>query len=282
MPTEIDNDAQKLELDLKLEERKFLFEQRKYEDDLRANERKLALQEKELSQKRSDPLIIVVIGGVIAALANAGVSYYNGTQQIELETTKHANELDSEKYKTEALRISDASKSADQVQNACRLNFLLDFDLITNEILRTRVNKFLREKKAPEVAGIEPTNATETYKNGEYTSICTIETTSLAANNPVSVDYKPVTYTKDINSQPTEKKPIQSLTFSTGWISGGHSQSEACSQAVALYQPQFPGKSLESAGASEDSRKDILGHVTYNYRCTINVFDSPSAERLSK
>jgi hypothetical protein len=59
------------------------------------------------------------------------------------------------------------------------------------------------------------------------------------------------------------------FTFTTGWIGGGHNQAEACSQALATLMSKNPGKKFKVINSSEESRKDFLGHVTYNYSCRI-------------
>lgn len=266
--------------DASLEERKFLFEQKKHQDELAAEARKVDLQERELSQKRSDPLMVAVVGGLIAAFASVGVSYYTGRKQIETEKTRHDTEMEAEKYKAESSLISEAVKSTDQVQNTCRLYFLLSFNLVTNDALRARVNDFLREKKGAEIPGTEAVGGANASRS-EYTSVCTITTNPVAPTqvppqngqaSPSADGQKTTT-----GAAPSKGRLIQSLSYSTGWIGGGHSQGEACAQAVAAYSPQFPGKILESSSASEEVRKDFVGHVTYNYHCVVNVFDTVSA-----
>jgi hypothetical protein len=263
-----------------LEERKFLFEQRKHQDEIDAEARNLDLQERELLQKRSDPLMVAVVGGLIAAFASVGVSYYTGRNQIETEKARHDTEMEAEKYKAESSLVSEAVKSTDQVQNTCRLYYLLSFNLVTNDALRTRVNDFLREKKGAETAGTEAAGETNAARS-EYTSVCTITTSPVATpqGQPQSGQASPAGdgQKTTTGAPPAKGKLIQSLNYSTGWIGGGHSQGEACAQAVAAYTPQFPGKILESSSASEDVRKDFVGHVTYNYHCVVNVFETASA-----
>lgn len=268
-----------------LDERRFLFEQLQHAHSKQMDELKYSLQQKELLQKRSDPLLVVIIGGIIAALANAGVSYYTGTQQISLETTKHENNLVAEKYKAEATRISDATKSNDQIRNACQLDFLLKFELITNEKLKSSVNQFLRDRKGAEAYSPE-TVAPSDQSRREYTSICSISTTSsitadsdriTADNDKIKVDAD--TKTKSGSPPKTdplprlEKKLIKSLSYETDWIGGGHSQAEACNRAIATYKNQYSDKILEPGAASEQVRKDWIGRVTYKYSCTVNVYD---------
>lgn len=263
-----------------LEERRFVFDQRKHQDEMDAEARKIDLQKQELSRKHSDPLMVAVVGGLIAAFASIGVSYYTGRNQIETEKARHDTEMEAEKYKAESSLVSEAVKSIDQVQNTCRLYYLLSFDLVTNEALRARVNDFLREKKGAEIAGTEVVGSPNSSKS-EYTSVCTI-TTSPAATTQARPQNGQATPAADPQKTTTGAAPlkgrlVQSLTYSTGWIGGGHSQGEACAQAVAAYSPQFPGKILEGSSASEDVRKDLIGHVTYNYHCVVNVFETASS-----
>ncbi|WP_461655894.1 WD40 repeat domain-containing protein [Methylorubrum aminovorans] len=98
-------------------------------------------------------------------------------------------------------------------------------------------------------------------------------------SSPAAASIPPIRTDKPADLPRVQKVFIKSLTFDTGWVGGEHSQSEACSQAIRIYQPQFPGKILESAGSSESSRKEFIGKSTYRYVCKFNVFEMQATNR---
>ena len=57
----------------------------------------------------------------------------------------------------------------------------------------------------------------------------------------------------------------------TGRLGGGHNQRDECARLQAQVETQNPGKRVNLVGTSEDSDKDFLGHVTYNYHCTFDI-----------
>lgn len=70
--------------------------------------------------------------------------------------------------------------------------------------------------------------------------------------------------------QPTPQPHI-SLQWSSDWLGGGHNQAEQCKIGQALTASQNPGRTVVVTSSSEDSRKDILGRVTYKYYCSFDV-----------
>ena len=76
----------------------------------------------------------------------------------------------------------------------------------------------------------------------------------------------------------------EDFVSSSGWVSGGRDQKWWCNQAANSFisaRSIGPRHHVEYVGSSEDSRKDILGHVTYNYRCTVRIkWDPLYAERI--
>ena len=72
---------------------------------------------------------------------------------------------------------------------------------------------------------------------------------------------------------PTTPPPstTRRITMDTGRLGGGHNQRDECAQLQAQVETQNPGQMVNLVGTSEDSNKDFLGHVTYNYHCTFDI-----------
>lgn len=75
--------------------------------------------------------------------------------------------------------------------------------------------------------------------------------------------------------------PLPPATWDSEWAGGGHNQQEMCaSGALALGKTDpYRGKVLSLQSASEDSKKDIFGHVEYRYHCTYRVSDASQEKR---
>jgi hypothetical protein len=76
------------------------------------------------------------------------------------------------------------------------------------------------------------------------------------------------------NQPPVQTQPLQpriTVPFSTGWLGGGNNQGDQCKIGQAAVQGQYPGKTVILTGSSEQSRKDIIGRVTYKYFCNFDV-----------
>jgi len=62
-------------------------------------------------------------------------------------------------------------------------------------------------------------------------------------------------------------KPLPKLDpYQTGWVEGGHTQAEYCAPRRDAYQKQYPDLKITWT-ASEENKKDWLGHVQYRYSC---------------
>jgi hypothetical protein len=72
---------------------------------------------------------------------------------------------------------------------------------------------------------------------------------------------------------PTTPPPstTRRVTVETGRLGGGHNQRDECARLQAQVESQNPGQRVNLVGTSEDSDKDFLGHVTYNYHCTFDI-----------
>ena len=72
---------------------------------------------------------------------------------------------------------------------------------------------------------------------------------------------------------PTTPPPstTRQVTVETGRLGGGHNQRDECTRLQAQVENQNPGQRVNLVGTSEDSDKDFLGHVTYNYHCTFDI-----------
>jgi hypothetical protein len=65
--------------------------------------------------------------------------------------------------------------------------------------------------------------------------------------------------------KPASATPVLS-PYSSAWLSGGHNPTEICSPVLEAYKREYPDFEI-TVHTSENSRKDWLGHVTYNYNC---------------
>ena len=73
-------------------------------------------------------------------------------------------------------------------------------------------------------------------------------------------------------SPPPPTPPIAKVSLDSGWLDGGHNQSEVCGGLANQVKVQHLGKDVRIAAMSESNRKDFLGHVTYQYHCQFEVF----------
>jgi hypothetical protein len=73
-------------------------------------------------------------------------------------------------------------------------------------------------------------------------------------------------------TQPPEANAL--VGWDSDWVDGGHNQEEMCNKGIIALggTDQYKGKSLSRLFASEDSKKDFLGHVQYRYHCTFKIF----------
>ncbi len=62
---------------------------------------------------------------------------------------------------------------------------------------------------------------------------------------------------------------------SSGWMSGGHNQAEFCNSLIAQNRTKFPNAQFQVLRSSEESRRQLLGGVQYQYLCTIRVQADP-------
>ncbi len=80
---------------------------------------------------------------------------------------------------------------------------------------------------------------------------------------------------QEIKNPPKTPSPppsaVTRVAVDSGWLDGGHNQSEVCGRLMNDVKAQHPGKDVKLVNSSEDSRKDFLGHVTYNYHCVFEV-----------
>jgi hypothetical protein len=81
------------------------------------------------------------------------------------------------------------------------------------------------------------------------------------------------------NAPSTNTENVVPATWDSPWVGGGHNQQEICNNGVSELgkNDQYKGKVISLQSASEDSRKDFLGHVEYRYHCTYRVSDAGAA-----
>ncbi len=75
---------------------------------------------------------------------------------------------------------------------------------------------------------------------------------------------------------PTNTANFVPVTWDSPWVSGGHNQQEMCNQGISELGKvsQYKGREILMQSATEDSRKDFLGHVEYRYHCIYRVSDT--------
>jgi hypothetical protein len=253
-----------------IEERKLRLEERIFNEELKQRQVSNALEERNL--KKTDPLTLAVVGGLIAAFSSVGVTLLNGMSQVALEREKHDTEMVTEAYRAEAGRILEAIKLGDPDRSACTLKFMIKGGLIQTDTLRTYIDAYLLSRNGGAGVGTNPLTTPQTSPDGNvavetvYTPGCQAAPTIKGITNG-GPDTTPVKTTSD-------GSPLKVLNYTSGWMEGGHNQDEACGSAIAQYQGHFPSKILRRLGSDEASKKDILGHVEYQYFCTVGVFEA--------
>jgi hypothetical protein len=165
------------------------FERRCREADLRLRERETTLKEqnsaqewalkgRELDAKATDqrwarwtnPLVLAVFAAALAALGNAGLTYFNGEEQRKLELTRSNEQIKLEREKVqgqqfieetkaETARILEVIKTADPEKAAANLEFLLKAGLITDEKRKAALKTFLDQRQPGEGPNIPPAGA---------------------------------------------------------------------------------------------------------------------------
>ncbi len=63
---------------------------------------------------------------------------------------------------------------------------------------------------------------------------------------------------------------------SSGWMSGGHNQTDECNKMVAAFLANRPGMQIDIKDRGENSKKDVFGHVEYEYFCSGLLKSNPS------
>jgi len=69
------------------------------------------------------------------------------------------------------------------------------------------------------------------------------------------------------------KNAHETVQLSSGWVGGGHNQDEMCNvvKGTLSSQDKYKNKTIVRLGSSEESQRDLLGHVTYRYLCTFDI-----------
>lgn len=234
------------------------FEQKKWDDEVRLRSRELDIKNNEVqaavctaAQSRwTSPLVVAIFAAALAGLGNAGVAWINGSSSLSLEASKHDEEQTIEETRAEAARILEVVKTGSPDKAAENLGFLLEAGLITNKARSDALTAYIRRRKGGE--GI-----------------------SIATNSPVASSTPIQPETTTTRAGPNAGTPpvptVELIPYESGWLDGGHSQASSCAEGQAKLQPGHPGKTLVLVSSSEQSKKDILGHVTYNYFCNFKV-----------
>jgi hypothetical protein len=252
-----DPDTELEKLKLGLEKQKFEFEKAKWEDDRHSREREFNLKMREVeanvSAQNLSRIVIPIAAAILAALltgaASVVVAWKTADWQSYLEDTKEADthKLEQERAeatrkleqeKAQATRVTGAIKD-DADKTADNLKLLVDLGLISDKNVSDKITEY--RKNRPGGAGA-----------GEVAS-------------------PPATEPKNPPQPESQVKTQDTVLFQSGWVGGGHNQNEMCQQGIQALKGQFPGKTLSVVSSDEQSRKDFLGHVEYNYSCVFHV-----------
>jgi hypothetical protein len=252
-----DPDTELEKLKLGFEKQKFEFEKAKWEDDKRSREREFNLKMREVeanvSAQNLSRIVIPIAAAILAALltgaASVVVAWKTADWQSYLENTKEADthKLEQEKAeatrkleqeKAQATRVTGAIKD-DADKTADNLKLLVDLGLISDKNVSDKITEY--RKNRPGGAGA-----------GEVAS-------------------PPATEPKNPPQPESQVKTQDTVLFQSGWVGGGHNQNEMCQKGIQALQGQFSGKTLSVVSSDEQSRKDFLGHVEYNYSCVFHV-----------
>lgn len=130
--------------DLELRKRELILKEREQQN--RDAELELKKREQRTSAWRS-PLTVAIFAAAAAAAGNAVVAVVNGSLQRALEDKKRSAEIVLERSKAESSRILEMIKTGDPERAASNLEFLLQSGLISDPVLSSKVETFLKQRK---------------------------------------------------------------------------------------------------------------------------------------
>jgi hypothetical protein len=243
------------------------FEEQRWQDEVRLREREIEIKEREATnaaktQSRwwTNPLALAVLGATLAGLTSIGVAWKNGYDQLALEDKKFVQQQVTDHRKAESDRILEALKTHDPDQAKANLQLLVKTHLVRDEEIEAGVNDYIFKRPGGGGAG-----GIEAVPAGPVT-----QSPSGPEAGPTP---PPVTETPPPLSVPdpqlTTGTTQSEFNYVTGWIGGGHTQAQACADGIAALTAKNPGKSFKIVSSDEAVRKDVLGHVSYNYLCRI-------------
>jgi hypothetical protein len=239
-----DTELEKLKLDF--EKQKFEFEKAKWEDDKRSREREFDLKKREVEANVSaqnlsrivTPVAAAIVAALLTGAASVVVAWKTADWQSGLENTKEADTHKLEQEKAQATRVTGAIKD-DADKTSENLKLLIDLGLISDKNISDKITEYRKIRLGGAGAGEVPSPPAPEPKN-------------------------PPQPESQVKTQDT-------VLFQSGWVGGGHNQNEMCQKGIQALQPKFPGKTLSVVSSDEQSRKDFLGHVEYNYSCVFHV-----------
>jgi len=225
-----------------LELRRLQLDELTAQREFQLRSRELEIKAEEVKKNRwSNPLLLGIIGAIIAASGNLYGTWLNTDNQITVESNKISSQRDSEKRKAEADRISEAIKLPSTAESAERLSFLIKVGLVTDPNTQAALQYYLNEK----LVGKVPSQKSEPSSDGGQ------------AGAPRDMP--------DANKAPIVEN------YESGWLGGGNNQSDQCAIGRTAVVGRNPGKSVLLKSSSEKSRKDFLGRVEYRYFCVFEV-----------
>ena len=201
---------------------------------------------REAESRRSrwvNPLVLAVLAAALAGLGNAYVASQNGRTQLEMASQSHTRQQSLEEQKAEYALLLEIMKSADACKAARNLHVAFEAGMLSAPNKREALKVWLT-------------------KNADCQNGCAA--TPIASANPVP-------------PQPTPSPPGPNAAppiieqYKTGWMGGGNTQPQQCAIGRGLIAQKHPGKAIQLVKSWEESKRDFVGRVEYQYFCTFQV-----------
>ncbi len=276
----------------KLELRRLDLDEKKAEQEYQLRLREIGLKEAEDRRSRwSSPLVLSIIAAAIAAAGNGYISWLNGANQLAIESTRNASQRAIEQEKAEAARILEATKSSSPKDAASKLKFLIEVGLVADPNRQAAVEAYISEEEQKTLlsATNKPSNPSSFSKGPSALPRRPLREEPKAPalppfrEEPTAPQQLPSATVPQQLPPPTLPTPREELPvpppkeepiferYESGWLGGGHDQVTQCGIARSVVVQKHPGKSILLKSSSEQSKKDILGRVEYQYSCVFEV-----------
>lgn len=161
-------------------------EREKWQAELELKREELALKRKEIDGREvesrrarwSSPLVLAILGAILAAIGNIVATFYSGVEQRNIETLKHEAEQETEREKAESQLILEVIKTANPDKAAENLAFLVSTRLINDKTRREAISAYIKSR--PTGTGVTLPAAWSPWvrTNNRAGAICTIRDTN--------------------------------------------------------------------------------------------------------